>query len=58
MNGLNRRRELSFCCGNFRRRRNGHLDIICIKDLDQDFVYMLLFVICITTCLTLYAVYV
>ena len=52
------RRELSFCCGLYRRRQNGHMDIACVKDLSQDFVYMLLFVTIITICLTLYAAYV
>ena len=52
------RRELSFCCGFYRRRQNGHMDIACVKDLSQDFVYMLLFVTLITICLTLYAAYV
>ena len=52
------RRERALCCGLFRIRRNGHLDIICIKDLDKDFLYMLLFVIGITVCLSLYATYV
>ena len=51
-------RERILCCGLFRIRRNGHLDIICIKDLDQDFLFMLLFVIGITVCLSLYATYV
>ena len=50
-------RERSFCCGLLRRRRNGHYDIICVKDLDQDFLFMLIFVIVITVCLSLYAVY-
>ena len=53
----NNRREMSICCGLFRRRRNGHLDIICVKDLHQDFLYMLLFVSGITTCLAMYALY-
>ena len=34
------------------------MDIACVKDLSQDFVYMLLFVTLITICLTLYAAYV
>lgn len=33
-NGLgNNRREFALCCGMFKRRRNGHLDIMCVKDL-------------------------
>ena len=50
--------ERTFWCGLFRRRRNGHVDIICAKDLDPDFLYMLIFVTGITVCLSLYAVYV
>ena len=52
------RRERSICCGMFKKRSNGHLDILCIKDLSQDFLYMLIFVTCITTGLFLYSFYV
>ena len=33
VNGVNRRRERSFCCGLFKRRRDGHMDIMCLKDM-------------------------
>ena len=52
------RRDRSFCWGMFRRRSNGHLDIACIKDVSQDFVYMLIFVTVISIGLFLYAYYV
>ena len=52
-----RARECSFLCGMLARRRNDRLDIFCLKDLDADFVYMLLFVTLITTCIVLYAIF-
>lgn len=40
----------------FRIRRDGHFDIICLKDMHPDFVYMVIFVAVITGLLITYAV--
>jgi len=58
LNRVNNRRDVTICCGLFGRRRNGHLDIICLKDINQDFLYMLCLVLCITTGLFLYVWYI
>lgn len=36
-------------------RRTGRYDVCCAKDLDRDFLYMLIFVSLITTGVFLYA---
>ena len=53
--GMPRVREWSLCGGLMRRHRNGRVDIFCAKELDTDFLYMLMFVTVITGGLTLYA---
>ena len=43
-------------CGLVKRRRGGAIDLVCFKNLDGDFVYMMLFTTVITAIVTTYAV--
>ena len=52
------RRTRSCLCGLFKQHGNGHLDIMCAKDMHPDFLSMLGLVVIITTCLTLYACFI
>lgn len=50
--------QWSILCGLIRRHANGHLDLLCLKNVSQDFVFMLCLVFVITVLLLIYAIFV
>lgn len=51
--GMPRVQEWSFC--GIRRRTNGRVDLWCLKELDTDFIYMVLFIVAISALILSYA---